>query len=507
MKLTQWAPLLLLLLVGGCSQELRRGGAETPDHLTASEVGLRFVLSTPAGDVVAFTRSAIQTESEYLIEQLDIFQFSGTVGNEVLEQSYLNQSFTKVGEGASLVLKVKGLGEKKFVFVANNKGNGVVKELQALPAGTKLADFEKLVTESTEGVSLSSPLLMLGSTPVINVEEGMPAHKVQLMRIMARLDIKNYEPYLTLKRVRLQGVNDRGSLSIDGVATDAEVINLPVVDLPTDVTPIGTDPEVVMEAVPEKVDAHGVVYEPAHVHYKHVYYPYASNEVTAEEHAPVLIIEGTLFAGDPEREHDVVYKKVLQLDGVDKFLGFKRNHRYTVAIEGGAVQGDADIKLYVNEWNLVELPIEEIEPMAPVQEPREGYGRYILIFNDRYDEGAYILNADKIVVCADLGAKHVSGLPQVLIMMQANTDWEILVDGKVLSGNMQATPWLFAQPLIEHWSNIIPNYEVPRCLELKFTEVNNTGKDRSVVLQLRSKVDHSKVSTFTVVQSAKSEVR
>lgn len=137
--------------MGGCSQELRRGGAETPDHLTASEVGLRFVLSTPAGDVVAFTRSAIQTESEYLIEQLDIFQFSGTVGNEVLEQSYLNQSFTKVGEGASLVLKVKGLGEKKFVFVANNKGNGVVKELQALPAGTKLADFEKLVTESTEG--------------------------------------------------------------------------------------------------------------------------------------------------------------------------------------------------------------------------------------------------------------------------------------------------------------------------------------------------------------------
>lgn len=44
---------------------------------------------------------------------------------------------------------------------------------------------------------------MLGSTPVINVEEGMPAHKVQLMRIMARLDIKNYEPFLTLKRVRL----------------------------------------------------------------------------------------------------------------------------------------------------------------------------------------------------------------------------------------------------------------------------------------------------------------
>lgn len=505
MKLTQWAPLLLLLLVGGCSQELRRGGAETPDHLTASEVGLRFVLSTPAGDVVAFTRSAIQTESEYLIEQLDIFQFSGTVGNEVLEQSYLNQSFTKVGEGASLVLKVKGLGEKKFVFVANNKGNGVVKELQALPAGTKLADFEKLVTESTEGVSLSSPLLMLGSTPVINVEEGMPAHKVQLMRIMARLDIKNYEPYLTLKRVRLQGVNDRGSLSIDGVATDAEVINLPVVDLPTDVTPIGTDPEVVMEAVPEKVDAHGVVYEPAHVHYKHVYYPYASNEVTAEEHAPVLIIEGTLFAGDPEREHDVVYKKVLQLDGVDKFLGFKHNHRYTVAIEGGALGGEADIKLYVNEWNLVELPIEEIEPMAPVI-TIDFSGRPVLHYNDSFYEGAYILDINRIVVCADLGTKHV-GRPEVLISMQANTDWEILVDGKVLSGDMKATPWLLAQPHFSYWGNIIPNYEVPRCLLLNFTKVNNTGKDRSVVLQLRSKVDHSKVSTFTVVQSAKSEVR
>lgn len=71
--------------------------------------------------------------------------------------------------------------------------------------------------------------------------------------------------------------------------------------------------------------------------------------------------------------------------------------------------------------------------------------------------------------------------------MRANTDWEILVDGEVLSGNMNATPWLFAQPHIDQWSNITPNYEVPRCLLLKFTEVNNTGKDRSVVLQLRSK--------------------
>lgn len=81
------------------------------------------------------------------------------------------------------------------------------------------------------------------------------------------------------------------------MATDAEVINLPVVDLPTDVTPIGTDPEVVMEAVPEKVDAHGVVYEPAHVHYKHVYYPYASNEVTAEERRSSTYHRGYALCG------------------------------------------------------------------------------------------------------------------------------------------------------------------------------------------------------------------
>lgn len=103
-------------------------------------------------------------------------------------------------------------------------------------------------------------------------------------------------------------------------------------------------------------------------------------------------------------------RSVLQLDGVDKFLGFKRNHRYTVAIEGGAVQGDADIKLYVNEWNLVELPIEEIEPMAPVQNMVR-YSHPVLMFNDGYDEGAYILNADKLVVCADLSAKQVLGRP------------------------------------------------------------------------------------------------
>lgn len=496
--------LLSLIALAGCSSEIRSGGESVPDLLESAtgETSLRFVLSMPGGEAVSFTRAAIQTKSEYLIEQLDVYQFAGATGEEVLERTYLNQAYAKVGDGASLTLKVKGTGNKTFVFVANNKGNGVVRDIEAPAVGMKLSEFERTMTESTEGTLLSSPLLMLGSK-TLEVKEGMSGQKVELQRVMARLDIKNYEPFLTLKRVRLERVNDRGSLAVDGIASGAKVIDLPEVLLPTAPTAAGEDPAVALEAVADKVTAGGVVSEPAHLHYKHVYYPYAGNEVADEKGASVLIIEGTLFKGDPEREHDVLYKKVLKLDGANQYLGFKRNHRYTVAIKGGNIPGEADIKLYVNEWNLVELPIEEVEPMAP----RADY--FIGEFHGRRDDFmSHFSEANQeLILIGNSPNYKVNGL-DVLLRVDANVDWNVVHNKQVITDKANLNDWLSVElvttkPDVDSKGVPLFDSSFNNAIKFDFLKPNLTGKDRSVELYLVTKFNPSLKTKFTVLQSAK----
>lgn len=506
--------LLLPVIFSGCSNELGFSPRElsgTEAH-AGQEVGVRFVLRAPSPDPVVFTR-AIQTKNETLIETLDIYQFTGSAGNEVLEESYLGQKFTRLKDGVSLVLKVKGTGTKRFAFVVNNKGAGRVASIANVRSGMRLSDFQKQVTESLGTSALSTPLLMEALSGEVDVKDGMPAQQAELRRIMARLDIKNYEPHLTLKHVRLENVNDRSYLMHVGAPGDAQtvpgtqVINLPVVELPAQPTAAGEDPAVAMEVVADRV-VNGVIQEPAHTLYKHVCYPFVSDVVTDAAKAPVLVIEGTLFKGDPEREHDVVYKKVLKLDGeATNYLGFARNHRYTVAIKGGTIPGEADIKVYVDRWNLVELPIETVEPIAPTV----GSLMSAELFFNSYVKGVSYTSPSQTWNGA-AQVENRSGA-QVQFMVNANTDWDITVDGTTvleLNKNNAVNSWLtvvqtdssLAPPCVDYYGVYHPYHTIPYVLTLGFTEANNTGVNRSVTLLLRSKVNPSLRSEFTVTQSA-----
>lgn len=500
--------LLLPVIFSGCSNELGFSPRElsgTEAH-AGQEVGVRFVLRAPSPDPVVFTR-AIQTKNETLIETLDIYQFTGSAGNEVLEESYLGQKFTRLKDGVSLVLKVKGTGTKRFAFVVNNKGAGRVASIANVRSGMRLSDFQKQVTESLGTSALSTPLLMEALSGAVEVKDGMPAQQAELRRIMARLDIKNYEPHLTLKRVRLENVNDRSYLMHVGAPGDAQtvpgtqVINLPVVELPAQPTAAGEDPAVAMEVVADRV-VNGVIQEPAHTLYKHVCYPFVSDVVTDAAKAPVLVIEGTLFKGDPEREHDVVYKKVLKLDGeATNYLGFARNHRYTVAIKGGTIPGEADIKVYVDRWNLEEVVLDGIEPMAPVVTD--------LIYSSEFYKGDYKYDPG---ISWTQAANVASANPQtwtrdkVILNVKRNTDWEITLDGTTPAPERVAS-WLIARPNAENfWVNGVDSRTFAGGLELGFLEPNTTGVDRSVKLILRSKVAPNKRTEFVVTQSAKSRL-
>lgn len=499
--------LLLPVIFSGCSNELGFSPRElsgTEAH-AGQEVGVRFVLRAPSPDPVVFTR-AIQTKNETLIETLDIYQFTGSAGNEVLEESYLGQKFTRLKDGVSLVLKVKGTGTKRFAFVVNNKGAGRVASIANVRSGMRLSDFQKQVTESLGTSALSTPLLMEALSGEVDVKDGMPAQQAELRRIMARLDIKNYEPHLTLKRVRLENVNDRSYLMHVGAPGDAQtvpgtqVINLPVVELPAQPTAAGEDPAVAMEVVADRV-VNGVIQEPAHTLYKHVCYPFVSDVVTDAAKAPVLVIEGTLFKGDPEREHDVVYKKVLKLDGeATNYLGFARNHRYTVAIKGGTIPGEADIKVYVDRWNLEEVVLDGIEPMAPVVSS--------LIYPDRFVVGEVKFEAGVITVASTFGMDEHIEIHRYPVKLEVsrNTDWEITLDGTAPAPERVAS-WLIARPNTkDFWVNGLDSRTFAAGLELGFLEPNTTGVDRSVKLILRSKVAPNKRTEFVVTQSAKSSL-
>lgn len=521
----------LVVLATGCSKERERtllatDSSETNTIAEIRSTSLRIELKVPQSEVIRFSslKAEIQTKNETAIERLDIYQFTGTVEQETLEHAYMGVEYTAVKDGISLVLQAKGQGQKKMVFVANNTKNGPITSLHNATPGMTLEDFKKQVSESTEGSLISTPLLMVGEM-AIDLKENMPAQTTTLQRVMARLDIKNYEQNLAIKRVVLKNVNDRTYLfhqestdptaTISQTPTDNKVIDLPEVVLPTEPTPLGTDPAVVMEMVPENV-VNGVVQSPAYVHYKHVLYPYVSDVVTEENSAPVLIVEGTLFEGDPEREHDVVYQKRLQLDGESDFLGFKRNHRYTVAIEGGTIPGEADIKLYVNEWNLVELPIEEIEATAP---------KVISITRTwLYDRRLFQLVPEKSFTMAEISKSHYLPTPvnptevgfefwgTMIFEVSRNTDWYISIGDDINPiADSKITDWLSVFPSDVKLNttggyHFEDNSTFPDKLVIKPLEFNTTGQDRSVTFYLRSKVDPEQKTAFTFTQSAKSSL-
>lgn len=471
---------LLSLLMNACTNESILSGIPEKGgvHAQAGTTRLSFDVGLPTGDPVTYAE--IQTPQEKQIREIDVYQF-GEGSDGMLEAVYNNVSISPSGTGYKLNLYVSGTGKKQFVFVANNLsfGKGYVPSIENLTNGSiSYADFLKKTTQAVSATAQlnGAPLLMTGKTDAIDIQAGTstPDQRVELLRVMSRVDVRNYEPILTITRVRLE--RSASTTTVDGVQPDgAEFITLPEATLPDQAT---TDGPIEYERVPATSN------EGAYDFYKHVFYPYPRTDVDAEERAPLIVVEGVLFKGDPDRETKVIYKKPLKIDGEANFLGFKRNTRYTLVIKR-AIPGEMDANIVVDKWNEEEIDA----PMVGVTAPRiQG-----MLRPWQFSPVDLSWNSNTSTFTVNKNERSYD------LEVVSNSEWEILVDGQSeapIDGNL--TDWLSYRS--EHDPSHPFQEDKTRNILKFIIQLNDTGNERSVRCILRSKADRNKLFVFTVIQ-------
>lgn len=471
-------------LLWACSKEQQ---LPVPGPADGQASRLSFSVKLPAGDPVTY--ATIQTKQEQLVKRFDVYQFAEGADGK-LEATYFNLPLSASSSGYSTDIAVDGTGKKQFFFVANNEvdnpgGSSAIVAL--VPGGITAGEFVKELTKTLSGsASLKTPLLMTAHIPEIDVlATGTPAQTVHLVRIMSRLDIKNYDPHFTVERVSLERVSDRSFLfHQDGTGVSqnpagVKTIALPTATLPAAPTAVGGNDPIEMEVV---AATGGLL---AHTHYKHVFYPYVSDPVADKDAAPVLVVDGILFKGDPDREARVVCTKELKVDGATDFLGFERNTRYTFVIEK-AVPDSLKSSLKVDQWNeeSVDAAIKITAPVA--------IGLY---GGERYTGGRAVLTEANslLTVKGDYTAP-------VEVSLSCNTEWEVYPEGSaVVPADGKMNDWLTAVPFTTYWGGTYIQNSLKDAVQLTLTK-NDTGVERTCRIVLRSKADNNKQSVLMVKQ-------
>lgn len=478
---------VMLLTLGACTNEsLLSDNTNDNGVTTTRSARMSFNVTLPGGDPITYAE--IQTAIEKKVERLDIYQFGeGTDGR--LEAVFNNVQLTSAATGYSVSLDTEGSGKKQFMFVANNQGsnNGSAPSIENLANGTITAgEFMKKITKELGDKQLNgAPLLMTAHLEDVEVKTGTVGKKAELERIMSRIDIKNYEPNLTITRVRLEQVPDRSFLFNQAATTQYPTgmkwITLPEVKLPTQATTVGSSDPVEME----KVAATST--DIAHTDYKHVFYPYVSDDITEETQAPLIVIEGILFKGDPNRESKVIYRKRLKIDGQSKFLGFKRNTRYTLLIKK-AFRGEVDASIVVDKWNE-----ETVEGIIKPETPILGALADPILFSDGkrvvWDEDTKTLTIRK------------SALVTNWIWVKCNVNWEILIEGssQAFTTKKVIADWLTLEPLLTY-NHKTEGYTVKNAIIFNITKTNDTGVSRKLRFIVRNIINPNQQTIFTIIQ-------
>lgn len=215
------APLLLLAsmltLLVGCN---RSTGAEEPIP-TQGQPSLTFTLQMPQGEPVTY-RSAIHDQPEWTVKALTMYQFNAD-GSKLLSIDKIDMTkLQQTGEAEYSYTKDFDLDQVgttcRFLFVANDDITGVTE-------GMSRADFEqKLMTKQLSANGTSKDILTgtapdytipmsgvakQGNTELIALTGTNKGTTVVLTRAVARIDIANHVPNLTITKVSLLNTYDR----------------------------------------------------------------------------------------------------------------------------------------------------------------------------------------------------------------------------------------------------------------------------------------------------------
>ena len=350
-------------LLAGCSKETT-GPGDTDD----SRIPITFTLATPGSEGVIYPRSATRAPhdaAEYAVRQLTllVYDATDTSAPKFLRKHDMTSDITLYDNGNgtytfSLEAPISDMNAKrKFVFVVNDDAavaataaGSAEADLHETAATVELADGDTAdkLAEADAGIAMSGTATADGQNEVITIVPGVKC-EVKLTRIVARVDVQNNTPNMTLESAVLVGAATRGYLFAQAP------LSAPVADrivLGSNATVDLTEEHPALKP--------GEVFAPKT--FRKTFYAYERPN-TAGDYAAVRI---TYRVNDSKGTVEVPFIRT-EAGGAQTPVDIERNHLYTVVLGNGkpVTTNEVQFTFKVEDWNTVEMP-EEIGPGDPL---------------------------------------------------------------------------------------------------------------------------------------------
>ncbi|WP_071134978.1 hypothetical protein [Millionella massiliensis] len=343
-------------LLCGCSKE-----QVGPDGGDGQGLPITFTLATPGSDGVIYPKTkATHDAPEYAIKQMSLLVYDATdeASPKFLRKHDLTSDIKLYDNGNgtynfSLEAPISDMNAKrKFVFVVNDDA-----AVAATEVGSTESDLHTKTTASIElsegntadklaeeanGIAMSGTATSDGVNDVITIAPGVKC-EVKLTRIVARVDIQNNTPNMTIESAVLVGAATKGYLfgqqPLSAPATDRIILGSNAnVDI-TEEHPVGGD------FTPKS--------------FSKVFYTYERPN-TIDDYAAVRVTYK--INGENTTTLEIPFIRT-EAGGGQTPVDITRNHLYTIVLGNGKPVTTNEIKFsfVVEDWNEVEMP-EEIGP-------------------------------------------------------------------------------------------------------------------------------------------------
>lgn len=373
------ASALLALLMGGAScsseQEYLAGSPDTPAPDASN--GIRIVVHTPAPDDIIMSR-ALHDEQEYSVKKLGVYLFladnTGTDADYKLayQKTDLTTSgddkFTDNGNGSlsyTLPIQAAWLGKSaKIALVANDAVADLPLTTTTLEAFKQSVATNKLTADDQSadiisgsiyasdasgatGLPMTAMAKADGNSDAFNITPLGADLTASLQRIMARIDVCNKTPNLTITGMKVTHAAAQGYLF------PQETTAAPAAASYYTLTPTS--------GYTSKLSA-GISYDAGTADnntLKHVFYLY--EQVNADAGAAQVVIDYNLKIGAVTKEGTVsVPLKTAEGD----YINTTRNNLYTITLGSGDPIQDGVLvtTLTVNDWEATTNISGELQP-------------------------------------------------------------------------------------------------------------------------------------------------
>ena len=363
---TKFFTILLLAaasLMSGCSKQVN--DEELSDQ---KSIPITFTVSTPGneGVVYASTRAMTHDAAEYAIKQMTLMVYDATnsASPTFLRKHDMTQDISLYDNGNgsysfTLEAPISDMNAKrKFVFVVNDDAGVASTEVGSTEddlhtkttASIELADgatADQLAT-ADRGIAMSGTATSDGVTEELTITPGMKC-SVKLTRIVARIDLQNNTPNMTLESAVLVGASKKGYL-----------FPQTTVSTPTEERlQLGSHTGVDI-TVPHPSLSQGQAFAPKT--FNKVFYAYERPNTT-DDYAAVRI---TYRVNESEGTIEVPFIRTTG-GSVKTPIDIERNHLYTIILGNGqpVETNPVEYSIRVEDWNVVEMP-EEIGPGDPL---------------------------------------------------------------------------------------------------------------------------------------------